>query len=228
MNYYKLDHSLNSKEIGCFPQSESMAPGYMRYSENSVYNIDYTKKIDFEPNFKHIQLSKRSKVTDMLNTVAIRTDALVISQKMFAEIQKHKVPDTFQIFDVSVLDSKKNNLAYLFFYIYDLGLHMIDFKAMNFRKMSLFNRKDKIPIAIESQEHFQKLRENDKKNEDYYSYLTDQLRLIEANIKTDIFRLAMVEPASGYYVSERLKETLEASGCTGFRFTTIEDLYYEF
>lgn len=214
MRYYQMNYSTNKKEIGDFPQSQTMSKGYNYGAPNSVYNLDYWRKITIEPSLDAFELSKKAKILDYMSAVTI-SFGLIITDRFRKVLSGFNCDPDYQVFDLKFVRGI-DSWNYIYYFNYSIRTEYISFKDMSFFETSIIGTDPK-PININSFEQFKNYNIPVNK-----SIMPDQLIL--ENPEYDLFRLS--NPALGYYVSERLMNAIKEAGMTGIDFKPIDELVF--
>lgn len=222
---YILKDSTDLAIIGkSFPQSH-MSKDYPHYLEKSIQLINYDKFVDYEPFLKSFAVEYRAKLTDNISCLA-GPAALLISEKLLNIFLQSNI-ENYQYFEANVIYHKKD-YKYYFFFIHGQDYSLVDYKNMVFHGVSNppysdfyrqlheqeGTKRKEIKVETPSQIiNWQKLYP-DYPNREY-----EGLKLNHANIHTDMIRLPFLLDGS-YFVSETLKNKIEAAKCTGLDFRT--------
>lgn len=217
MKYFKIQLSIINQFVGNIA-SNKMDDKYNYGGINSVHNLPQRGKIEFQPNFNSVEILNTAKLKDIISSITIPNSGIMVSDNLLEVIREFKLPYETQIFDVNVI-YKGDKFHYNYLYIYDSKEEEIfDFENSLFIKTE-FN----LPKS-----DFFKLKYNELKRrslEDYEEITPKSIMLNTEKINTDIFRLDLTN--SGYYVTEKLKNAIESSGCNGIEFIPINELKYK-
>ncbi|MEC7753119.1 MAG: hypothetical protein VYB44_03755 [Bacteroidota bacterium] len=215
MNYFKLTHSIKPQEIGCYPQSIKMAPGYNIEQEGSVYKVNFLTELPENIRLKYFELDKKAKATDLVSAVTLGW-GLIISDRAWSVISEFRLGNSYQLLP---LGFKRNEeyWNYNLYHNYSSNVEFLDFQNMEFYDTNQVGADPK-SISINS-------------IEDYMNYKTKigrevnpkALKLIKPGL--DLFSLKTVF-ALGYYASERLVVKIKEAGLTGFSFKPVEELIF--
>jgi hypothetical protein len=223
---YLLTNSTDLNIIGKeYPQSH-MSKDYPNYSRESIQSIIYDKQVDYKPYLNSFDVKYRAKLTDNISCLA-NSNALLISEKLLNIFLTSNI-DHYQYFEANVIYHKKDYKYYLFF-IYGQDYSLVDYQNMKFWGVSSLTYSDTYRSPGEE-------RQGGKKKEikvetlsqiinwqklypDYPNREYEALKLNHSNISTDMIRLPSLI-SSSYFVSEELKNKIEAAKCTGLDFRT--------
>lgn len=223
--YYSIRHSMNTKIVGKFFQSEKIAHNYGDIENPKFLNNIYFEKVDFEPIVPIPILHKKAKITDLISNVNAGGGLqLVISDKLKKIIEKYRTKG-LQFFKTSVIKDDMKYDNYFSLNVYEINLELIDFhKSKIYETKHTFDLER--DLKIESYEHF-----NQVKNEINFKGYPFGILIKEIVLKSehdfDFFALLNVEGGVKYIASEKLKQEIEDAGCTGIEFQPIELSYNE-
>ena len=216
--YYILRYnSLNLKETGTQFQSIDGVLGDIQQDF-----IPFEGKIDFPFKLPEPFLQKKAKPTTFLNVIMIPAQFLVF-KNYFIDFLKGFDIGEFQTWDLKVHQNGNIINDYDLFIISDTyQRQLIDFDKSDFFVGDFLNY-DLIgdSIQMEDYDKYVITREELNKKNKLLKYKKVILNL--SNIEMDLFRISNT-PASGYYVSEKLKNAIEKEKFTGFAFQEIEDM----
>lgn len=221
--YYSIRHSLNTKIIGKFFQSEDILHNYGNIENPKLLNNIYFEKIDFEPLVPIPILHKKAKITDLISCVnATSGGQLIISEKLKKIIEKYR-KDGIQYFKTSVI---KDNIKYNDFFI----INMFEFNTQDIDFV-----KSKVCVRVNKQlggTEIKILEVNTLENfMTYVNHYKEKMEIVTLenvflkDIKLeDFFQLGF---GVKHIVSYKLKKEIEDAGCTGIEFQPIELSYIE-
>lgn len=213
--YYSIQHSMNTKVVGKFFQSENVI---WNYQDNPLYlNNVYFEKIDFEPIIPTPILHKKAKVTDLISNVNAGTRFhLIMSEKLKNIILKYRT-DGLQFFKTSIVKDNTEYDNYFSMNMYESNMDFIDFEksTVYFRKYNSDKIEAPCVINIPSLYEFNKRVET----RHYLDELNMHNIFIKDNITSDFFQ---IKHGIKDIVSEKLKREIEDAGCTGIEFMPVE------
>ena len=218
MKYYILRHNgLNIKETGTQFQSIS---GFAGDIQKDL--IPFEGKINFAFKLPEPLLQNGAKPTTYLNVTFIPNWFLVLKRYFIDFLHNFKI-EGFQTWDLKVHHKKNILNDYCLFILTQTHQNdLIDFSKSEFCIGDFFDCNFiSETLYINDYENFLHIRnELDNKNK----FLKDiKIVLNLSKIDLDLFRIINA-PASGYYVSEKLKNAIEKERFTGFAFQEIEDM----
>jgi len=219
MKYYILSFTTNYKEVGKFPQSIECLMGDVQKDF-----IPWERKIDFDFKLPEPILEKKSKQTSYINVVAIPSFFLVIDDDLLNFLRDFKIGN-YQNWKINTWQDKQIIEKYNLFLLNDTKqVEYIDFKKSEFYSKNIDdwdNSGVQKTNYVENYNEYISLVEMLRKDKlmIYRSKITLNLR----NAKEDLFRVVGVHP-EGYFVSEKLKNSIENNGFTGMEFKEVSDL----
>lgn len=220
--YYILNHSLDLKIVGKFPQSENITNVDYENPDHIVNN--YFKKIDyFEPIAPIPILLKKSKVTDLIsNSNAGGLLHLLVSEKLKDIILKHRT-EGLQFFKTHLIQNNQKIENY-----YSLNMWEDNMEYVDFSKSNVKVRTKKIGGGTEIKD----LKLNDL--EEFYEIVNHHKIKMEIvfieniNLNSIVNNcFFMLKNPVKFIVSEKLKQEIEDASCTGIEFQPIELSYNE-
>ncbi|MGA9239154.1 hypothetical protein [Robiginitalea sp.] len=219
MMLYKIQPALVNKIVG-YIVSRKMTEGYQYDDPNSVWNINVRGKMGFVPNIDAIQLLKRAKLMDIVQSVPVPPWGLVISDKLLEIFKVNVLPIELQVFDAYVVHKEKR-YHYNYFYIYQSNEH----KYIDWGKSKFKLRKLNQLIGDEFKVDIKKERAKLEKGIGIDSYMPTKLFIKKNEIRSDILKLDL--SCRGYYVTEKLKNEIEKGDCQGVDLIPIDQLGFE-
>jgi hypothetical protein len=223
MKYYRILFTLNSKFYGS-------KNGYIKnyIHKSSVYDPKYigrikNKKIEFEPYLLDIELFDNSKIADLIESGGQVSNMLIVSRKLKEILEKNR-KGGMQFFNINILHKKAIHNDY-----WILNMHEFNLEFINFEGCHIYHEKkcvdydisfktENIIVNLKSYAEFLAYRE--KTQEEMEIIKIEKLAL--SGVNEDFFMLKYVNGGIGYYVSEKLKQEIEDSGCTGIEFMSAE------
>ncbi len=225
MKYFKINFSLSSKIRGnnnYIKDYKLKIPsiGKLYWEIPEFIGNVCNKEIDFEPFLLDIELFSNSKLNDLIMDGGPISSKLVVSNKLKLILEKSRKRG-MQFFNINIL--KKNEIFsnYWILNMYELNQEFINFKQSKIiyeKKDDDFNQTysiKNIELEISDYDEFNLFIEKAK---DKLEVVTIEEVAIKDIVDEDFFALKYVSGGLGYYVSEKLKEEIEESGCTGIEF----------
>lgn len=219
--YYILNHSLNLKTVGKFPQSENITN--VDYENPQHLENIFFKKIDFEPIVPIPILLKKSKITDLISNVnATCSGQLIISEKLKNIILKYRT-EGLQFFKTHLIQNNQKIENYYSLNMWEDNMEYVDFLKSNVKVST-----KKIGGGTEIKD----LKVNDL--EEFYEIVNHhkikmEIVFIEninlSSIVNDHF--FMLKNPVKFIVSEKMKKEIEDAVCTGIEFQPTELSYNE-
>ncbi len=81
-----------AKDIGTYPQHQSMGAGYDFDAPHSVHQLPYDALPDFEPNFNTILIHGHARRTDLISSAPIRNTGYLVSSRLRAVLEQFALP----------------------------------------------------------------------------------------------------------------------------------------
>ena len=218
MKYYILHHNgLNIRETGTQFQSIDGFAGDIQQNF-----IPFEGKINFAFKLPEPLLQNKAKPTTYLNVTFIPNWFMVLKKHFIDFLNKFNIGE-FQIWDLKVHHNKNILDDYcLFILTKTYQRELIDFSESEFCVGSFFDYNSiGETLNINNYEEFLQVRDElGSKNK----FIKDKNIILNlSKMDLDLFRIINA-PASGYYVSEKLKTAIEKEGFTGFAFQEIEEM----
>jgi len=206
---YQIKTSLNSKEIGKYPQSEDSV--ILTTTDDPLFTDNLRwRKVDRYLAPKPI-LMKKAKLTDLISAVRGTSLRLVISDKLKTILEKYS--GSMQYFYTSVIYKGEEIEDYWLTNPFEFDYDAVDYtkSIVTLRERTTWVDK---PVIVKSADEFEELVEKIEETN-----LAPHIRPVHflPPVK-DFFVLSYVRGGIGYYVSEKLKKEIEDAGCTGIRF----------
>jgi hypothetical protein len=218
MKYYKINESINVKEIGNnWPQIEEAEYTCDPFEdEEFIGNIGF-KKVDFKPKLPLGKLHKKAQLTDLLSAVPIGFNKrLVISDKL-----KNIIPDkgNYQLFSTKIKLNKNNIINYWFLNPINFDYDNIDFlKSEYYLITDYFSNGEKLNIKSKD-ELLEESRRID--NLGYPYQLKIEKVVLNNKNNNDFIIINNTQGGISYFVSENLKKIIETEKITGIKFEII-------
>ncbi|MDL2141948.1 hypothetical protein QQY79_05410 [Flavobacterium tructae] len=220
MKYYFINNSLNNKIVGDYNQVQGAQHHCDIWEDpNFIDKIDFIK-IDFQPIISNAILSRKAKLTDLINAQTTGFSLrLLISSKLKDILEKYS-KEKGQFFRSPVIYQNKSIDGYWIFHP-----HFFESNSIDYLDSKILIRKRKSEggtflekIKVENDDDFK--IQNLLKNEDDYIYISNLK--IKKDFHSDFFLLSNTGGGIGYIVSENLKKEIEDASCTGIEFQPVE------
>lgn len=223
MQYFLFENSSNTKIVGTvWPQSQGVYITNVE-SPNFIDNAAPAySKIDRDVERPMARLRKKSvKLTDFLSIVGMGfINNFLLSDRLKKIIEQSKNIG-FQFLDTKVFSFSGNEeYAYWILNSYVFFPEYVDYNQSTLWTDS-FDGKEKEWIHCESYEDYQQKSSLYAPRKIYL----DKIAFREREIEYDFFALNNTYGAMSYYVSERLKDAIESTGCTGMEFIKPNEIY---
>lgn len=217
MKYFRLECEYKKEIVGPYPQSEGMAEYYQYDSTNSIRNLNYDN--DFEPNLDAIQLVKAAKLTDRLSVVVIGSlIGIIISKEVKSLLKNYELPK-HQFFRAKVLNHQRQEVKEKQYFLFRILEHQN--QHINFDKSEFYIREwggvDLGTIDITKAQDLEV--SSMEMGLGVGQFVTPRFITLYPEAQFDIFSFRRF---AGFFVSERLKNAIEAAGLTGMRFEPPE------
>lgn len=229
MEYFFLKTSTDPKVIGKYPQSEKMCgEEFGKYDYRMPYSVRWIPSegtLKTKPKVDCFELKHHAKTTDLISTVQVSSfAALLISERFYALIQDFKCMPALSFQSQVVHRDKKH--PYQFLYFPEQQNQFIDFSRSRFMLSTPVqgtNEHTRTEITFKDfDEYLQKCQVLERlrlagsnPNERHYIQVTD-LYINDSVADLDFFRLLHLN--NNFFVSARLKETIEQHGLSGMQF----------
>lgn len=213
---------MNTKIVGKFFQSETIAWNYDSIDNPKLLNNIYFQKIDFDPIVPIPILHKKAKITDLISNVnAGGSLHLIMSEKLKNIIENHSTKE-LQFFKTSIIKDNIEYDGYFSMNMYEINNEFIDFSKTTiiYRKFNAKKMNETELIKADSIVEFNSLIDNRN--------ILDEISLNNIYIKNGVAEdFFMIRDGVKHIVSEKLKKEIEDAGCTGIEFQPLELSYNE-
>lgn len=217
MNYFRINHSIDLKEVGKYPQAQHPVDVLEKRPEDpfltNFSDIDKLPDNVFSPIHA---LEEKAKLTDLVSYVAHSSYGLIISEKLKNVLLPH-IDNNAQFINSPVFYKHElQDYSLLHFYVF--SFYNLDFQRSEIWKMkSLWDKESMLQLK----------NDNDlllaiEKYQYPLGVKIDQV-VIKTDVSEHFFTLHHVYGGVGYYVSEKLKNAIEQAGCTGLRFLGVNE-----
>jgi len=227
MKYYRLENSVNTKEIGRHAIQLDFADKKTMDSCWSLVNDEFP---DFKPDLR-FNLEKGSKLTDVVSS-GVDVPNFMINERVKNIFEQCKLPE-HRYYEATVTDHKGVVHPYYCIHILPNDYSMVDFDKTIFKKTeepmkiwpdSVFSNvkeiKDAPEIQIKSLEEKEKFKDEFFPNDLYV--VLDVLRIHDSE-KYDMFFLPDVDVTTKY-ISEKLANMLKSEKITGIGLYPCDDI----
>lgn len=177
----------------------------------------------------NIVLNSKSKLHDLILDGGPVSLKYIFSSRLKNIIEDIRVTG-MQFFQINVIHNLTKYNNYWILNMYEFNQEYIDLNnsiIIHEKKSDDFDisfNVEEVNVKFNDIMEFNNYGQEVIKNQE--SIQTKKLRIKDA-VKEDFFALNYVEGGVGYYVSEKLKMTIEDAGCTGIEFQPIELSYNE-
>ena len=230
MRYYRIRHSLDSKVIGRkYPQIKQVLipttwddPMFIQsyIGQKAPENVLLPTPI----------LYKSSKITDLVSASTVGLSlSLLVSNRLKLLLQS-SLSFGMQFFEIQLLANNGLEHSYSIVHSFNSGYCFLNFKDSEIGYYKQTGGSD-LTQSINSSTS----KDLEKEISDYERYLANAssldkylfIKRIEFDKQSgiDFFALSYVHGGTGFFVSENLKNEIEAAGCTGIVFTEPNERY---
>ena len=227
MKYYRLENSVNTKEIGWHAIQLDFADKKTMDSCWSLVNDEFP---DFKPDLR-FNLEKGSKLTDVVSS-GVDVPNFMINERVKNIFEQCKLPE-HRYYEATVTDHKGVVHPYYCLHILPNDYSMIDFDKTIFKKTeepmktwpelafsNVKKIKDAPEIQIKDLEELEKYKEEFFPNDLYV--VLDVLRIHDSE-KYDMLFLPDVDVTTKY-ISEKLANMLKSEKITGIGLYPCDDI----
>ncbi|BFM42905.1 hypothetical protein CFS9_15460 [Flavobacterium sp. CFS9] len=226
MNYYSIEHSMNKKILGHYPQIKEIIHHCAVWEDPRFIDRFSFEKININPIISNPVLYQNSNLTDLID---VRGEIgflskILISGKLKSILEKRRTTG-FDFFKIPVFYREKIIEDYYILNVYEDNNNFIDINKcrVQYHKKAddykfTYNTNTEY-LTFENFDSFNSLLDVAIKNNE--SFFIDKI-ILKDSINEDFFLLRYVESGVKYVVSEKLKQEIEDAGCTGIEFQPIE------
>jgi hypothetical protein len=207
MKYFKVSLSTNIKEIGSYPQIQSMTKNYDYDSNSSVYRLNnFKNKIpEFKPNLNSFVLDNHAKPTDVLSSAFLGSFGILINSKINKILSQFKLINHTKYLASVYFPKDDSILEYYWLHFLSNLEKKIDYKE------SFFYSSGKHFLTIPNYESYIEQKDSLGKFKKLYA---KEIVIKEKFIKHyDLFNIPEID--SSIYISEKLKNVLVKENVTG-------------
>jgi len=225
MNFYSIQHSLNKKIMGNYPQVKEVI--YYCDVDNEPLFIGnfYFEEIKVKPILANPVLYSKSKLTDLIYIWHVGfTYTKLISGKLKSILEKHK-DNGLQFIQCRIFKDDVEYSDYWILNFFEANMEFIEIE----KSVTLLRRRKPEGGTFLAELKFENLDEFNEKliTEELEGKLYFEKIRIEDKITKNFFSLRFVEGGMKQIVSEKLKKEIEGAGCTGIEFQPVELSYNE-
>lgn len=216
MKTYKLEHSLDLKEVSVYPQIQEFSLSYPIKQKPYFYQGE-DGRFDESIEFPVYKMMGKAKLTDLISIVPL-VDNLMISSKCFKLFQNLKLPE-YQIFPIK-FEYKRNLIEdYLAFSIVkDIRFfNFISWEKSRFYKTLNYHKTLIEEYSLNSVDEVLKMQKEFRASE--FGFRPEIVLNYKNNY--DIINFGRYPMPIGFICSEYAKEQILSSGLTGFDFIEV-------
>lgn len=208
-----------------FPQVHKYIKGYDPEAHHALFSLyDYVDSLpDYVPDLDGMMLAGSAKLTDFLSSAFTRM--FIMSEKAKSVLEQYHLP-LHQFYPLGLYKRKIKHDYFLFKYVSNYS-DFVDYERTSFKEEYLIRRYDSMPFFIKSKEEYWERRQKIKAEKgDFWTISGDKIVMNkDFDHELDFFEICILD--SNTYVSERLKNAIEAAGLTGWEFTPATNLIVE-
>mgnify|MGYP003595409967 CR=1 FL=1 len=216
MKTYKLENSLDLKEVGVYPQIQEFSLSYPIKQKPYFYQGE-DGRFDESIEFPVYKMMNKAKLTDLISNVPL-VDNLMISSKCFKLFQNLKLPE-YQIFPLK-FEYKRNLIEdYLAFSIVkDIRFfNYISWEKSRFYKTLNYHKIIIEEYSLNSVDEVIKMQKEFRDSE--FGLKTEIV--LKYNNNYDIINFRRHPMSIGFICSELAKEEIQNAGLSGLDFVEI-------
>ncbi len=236
MKYYKLERSIDIKELGWFYPKTAILQDYDFNHPHSIRKIPLFGEIEYPIRFPDFKVRNSAFLTDYLHCVAASGKWLLYSPKAWDLIKELNLPE-YQVFPVKVYHKRKPfDYFSLYFPLAD-ETSFIDWRTSKFQLIMEEKNFQSHPageISFKTFSDFMRTRffldagndlvsrgdfQTGAHNLSFKLHLSPLVTKISKKINFDLFR--QTQPVRGYCASEKFKKIIQENNLTGFRFLPL-------
>jgi|GEM_PF-1246883 len=226
MKYYRLFRSIDPKVNGRDPQISELITSTSMLSPNFAGNLSYNRATSATDIPKGI-LHSKAKLTDLL-TADIMGVEYYISGRLKRILESGEC-DGVEFLPTNIIAKDKELDDYWVLNPYQTNYPFLDVEQTAFAHMDFMQDIVRREVAFKTVEEFFKAWEENKKKDQALGTQFDKCEplyirtiAIRHNSNIDFFSLRPIRPGwNGYFVSENMKEKIEAAECTGMVFREL-------
>ena len=213
IEYYTIKTSSDKKVIGCYPQVDCQTI-FQAQLLSPAELMKCAPKLIFE-------LKRRAQKTDVLATNSGPLTDFLVNDKTFRVFSEFNLM-RHQVFDVTVISSKKNNMYHWLHFTQPELSFLLDYQRTEFIETE-YGISDVGPIRIESFNHYLELKSKDKSEGLAFGVKFNKIALSQNfDLSLDLFHLDPFD--SRTFISKRLKNRIEEMNLIGFEMQKIDIL----
>lgn len=223
MTYYKIQFSLDKKEVGDFPQIRELKKGYNSTKKESCSQISryyFGIKPDVQIDFDCLELSIKAKLTDLLSSSYLNMlTGLLISRKVYDYFLSLRVPE--HICYSALVYQKDQIIADNYLWMHFTGNYsqIIDFSKSQFY-LDHSDANYQI-LKIKSLSDFEAMQSRSS-----YKINARQLYLKkDIALQFDIMRLGIVR--NDIFITDAVRQEMIARGFSGITYEYVDYLIVE-
>lgn len=227
MKYFTVKDSLDELVVGKdFPQAYKLMKGYNPDAPQALFSLYEFKDSfpDYVPALDGIMLAGSAKLTDFVSS-PFSADLFIISERVKQIFEQYNLcPHRFYPLG---LYKRKVKYDYYLFHIVSNCIDCVDFRKTSFMEYDLFSKKKFADAFVNSKADLYQQKSIIKKEKGISRTIWGERIVMNEHFdkELDFFSIGIID--GGTYISERLKNAIEANGLTGWDFTPTTKLVVE-
>lgn len=215
MQYFKIRPSLVAKEIGVYPQSETADYKTSIKHPAHLYTQSLNTKLGNDVVIPDPILRKKAKKTDLISCVSI----------IIREVISDRLKRILQTYERGELEFRPMHVIYkdekLPYWLMNPLVYDMDF--IDYERSTIHLRGGGGTfVAEEPFDSYEAYTQRKQKLQLPVHLLIKNVVLSKRMVSKELFLLTGVDGGVGYYVSPKIKNEIEAAGCTGICFEAVE------
>ncbi|WP_195652690.1 imm11 family protein [Bacteroides cellulosilyticus] len=227
MKYFIVEDSLDEKVVGKdFPQAYKFIKGYNPDAPNMLFSIyKYRKSFpDYIPDLDGIMLSGSAKLTNIVSN-GFSPFFFIIDERVKQLLEQYKLcPHRFYPLG---LYKRKVKYNYFLLYIVSNYIDYVDCAKTSFIEYNIASGKKFGDVFIKSKDELFQKRDEIKKEKGYTQTIWGNRIVMNDQFDSELDFFTITRIDGRQYISERLKNAIEANGLTGWVFTPATNLVVE-
>lgn len=225
MNYYIVNDSLEETLVGRdYPQAYDFIKGYNEEAPDSLLSLyDYWDSFpNYIPNLDGVKLAGCAKLTDFVSD-GFGSRMQIVSPKAKLTLEQFNL--CAHKFYPLGLYKRKIKYEYFLFFDGESCAKYVDYKKTSFRTLNYADDSYSEEFYIQSEKEYWEKRNKLEQDDIFGNIIGKQIVMSRNFPKYDFFNICFLD--GNTYVSERLKETIEHAGLTGWVFNPATHLIVE-
>ncbi|SHG06146.1 hypothetical protein SAMN05444349_1792 [Bacteroides faecichinchillae] len=227
MRYFIMSESLDKKIIGCnFPQVHRFTQGYDPEASNGLFSL-YKYREDFPdyiPNLDGFMISSCTKLTDFISS-SFSHRLRIMNERAKTILEQHHL-GSYRFYPLVLYKGKVKYDYYLFNFISTYS-DFVNYEKTSFQEYNIANGEKSEVFFVKSRADFlhKKSVIEHEKGISWGIWGSEIVMSKGFDQKLDFFVISLLD--ANIYVSERLKNSIESNGLTGWEFIPAMNLKIE-